>query len=254
VTITVGAIVPHAPLFAIDLSDRHPLRVPLDRVSATLDQLSFASCDAVVLVSPHGTATGIYRAVRGSLSGFGRDGTEVEAIVDAPLAGEISTAWGHPLLEGPADHGIVGPLSTMDVGSVPVVAVSFAGISGPSPVAEVGQVLDASRALARAIESAAGRGTVAVVASAHTSAALSPRAPLTDRREGHELDARIRAALDGEPAALARIEPSLWAAAGACGAAPLAMFGLLFEDARIETLAYEAPAGVGYLVARAHRS
>jgi aromatic ring-opening dioxygenase LigB subunit len=90
---------------------------------------------------------------------------------------------------------------------------------------------------------------VGFIASAHTAASLTPKAPLALRPEGKELDDLILDCLATDCGSLARVDPELWKEAGACGAGPLTAFGALFEGRRADVLAYDHPFGVGYLVA-----
>jgi aromatic ring-opening dioxygenase LigB subunit len=248
--IVSGAIVPHAPLLTIPLPAGDPVRDEMEAINHARDGLTFDSCDAAVILSPHGRAAGVYRDVRGSLDGFALKGRQVEASVHMEVAEELARAWGQPQIDDPVDHGITGALVGGAFVDIPVVAVTFPGVTGPKPAADVHSVIDAALRLATALEKVAERSTLAVIASAHTSAALTPRAPLMDRREGHDLDARILGALEGNLEDLTRIEPDLWEAGGSCGAAPLTTIGSLFAGGRGEVLSYGAPAGVGYLVAR----
>ena len=204
------------------------------------------------MVSPHGRSSGVYAGVMGSLDGFGVCGRSMTSATDADAAEELAGVWGRPFLEPPVDHGIAGALLIMGwMGDRPVVAATLAGTTGPGAPGQPAGVIEDAVGLADAVLSISNGRRFGLVASAHTSAALSPSAPLLDRPEGHALDERVLAALGHDASDIADIEPGLWRAAGACGAGPLTVFARLFAGRHAGVLAYEAPAGVGYLVAQA---
>lgn len=246
-----GAIVPHAPLLAIGAnSDGIP--AARQAIAAALGAIRSISCDLVIVISPHGPTGRVYRAPGGSLSGFGvpdLSATTSGSGSQAALAAE----WGVPVMDG-SDHGIVVPLLLGALPDAPVVACALAEWTGastrPGGRGDPSAALDSAARLAAAILSVAGDLRVLVVCSAHGPAGLSPRAPLTERPESRVLERRILDALSRDPGGLAGIGVDEWAAGGACGAGPLAVFGRLFAGRSAEVVAYEAPVGVGYLVAR----
>jgi hypothetical protein len=227
------------------------LQTAFEILRAAVGALGLDDCDALVIASPHGRATGVYSRVSGSLDAFGVRNRSVGPPTDDGVTEELANEWGRPLLEPPVDHGIVGTLLLSGRSAAPsVVASAFATVTGPDAPAQFEAAVEAAGGFADAVSRVSAGRRIGFVASAHTSAALSPAAPLLDRPEGHELEERVLAALRRDSAALAGIEPELWRAAGACGAGPLTAFGRLFAGRRAEVLAYEAPAGVGYLVAQ----
>jgi len=204
------------------------------------------------MVSPHGRSSGVYSGVMGSLGGFGVRGRSTTSPTDLVVAEELARKWERPFLEPPVDHGITGALLVMGwMGDRPVVAATLAGTTGPGAPGMPAEVIEDAVRLADAVLAISHGRRIGFVASAHMSAALSPSAPLLDRPEGHALDERVLAALGHDAADMADIEPGLWRAAGACGAGPLTVFARLFAGRHAGVLAYEAPAGVGYLVAQA---
>lgn len=246
--VVAGAIVPHAPVLSLEHhSDR--LRTSVETVRSAVDSIDFGDCEVLVIASPHGRAAGVYSGVSGSLHGFGVH-RSVRASSDLGLAGELARRWGHPVLEPPVDHGVTGALLLAGrLTERPVVAATFAATTGPGAPGEFDVVAKEAEALADAITLIATGRRIGFLASAHTSAALSPAAPLLDRPDGHALEERVRAALESDLGELTRIQPEMWRAAGACGSGPVISFGALFAGRRADLLAYEAPAGVGYLVA-----
>lgn len=225
------------------------MRASLDRVLAGLSSV-VVTADLVVLVSPHGNATGVYERARGSLGGFGLSEVEAERPTDDDAVRTLAAAWNRPVLGGPADHGVVVPLLVAPLGSAPVVACAFGETTGPT-ARGVGDALEEAKRFSEALASLAGRNDrrVALVASAHGAAALGQKAPLGDRPEAAELEAALLHALESEVEQLASIPAGLWERAGSCGAGPLAAFGRALSGSPASLLAHEAPAGVGYIVA-----
>jgi aromatic ring-opening dioxygenase LigB subunit len=190
----------------------------------------------------------VYRQTVGDLDGFGKRGIEVERATDPTVAAPLAEAWGHPLLDGRCDHGVVVPLLAGTVPEAPVVACTLDEVTGPEATPVVKAIEDA-RSFATALASVVDERNILFVASAHTSAALTPQAPLTLREEGIALDAEIKNALDNDVGRLASIDPELWAAGGACGVGPLVALGLLFAGSKAEIAWYDHPFGVGYMLA-----
>jgi len=253
-TVVAGTILPHAPALTLDPPPR-PLGSSSKTIRAAIDSVQLGDCDVVVVASPHAAATGVYSGIGGSLEGFGIRGKTVTAEVPVGGAEDLADKWGYPVVEPPVDHGIVGALLLETrLALSGLLAVGIAGATGPAPPGDCETAMHHGAALAEAVEAFSDGRRVGFVASAHTAAALGAGAPLLDRPEGHELDQRVLAALRADPADLAGIEPGLWRAAGSCGAGPLSAFGLLFGGRRAEVLAYESPAGVGYIVARSEGS
>jgi hypothetical protein len=204
--------------------------------------------DLIVLLSPHGRVSGVYRETRGDLDGFGKRGIEVTRPTDSEFAERLAAAWGRPVVEEPCDHGVVVPVAGGSLPDAPLVACTLEEVTGPNG-APVERAIEDARAFAHALEPLTAERNVLFVASAHTSAALTPQAPLTFREEGERLDAAVKEAFASDVAMLDTIDPELWSAGGACGAGPLTALGLLFPGSRAEISWYDHPFGVGYLLA-----
>jgi hypothetical protein len=207
-------------------------------------------CDVLVLLSPHGEQDGIYAEGTGNLDDFGLEGITVAARSDPRLAESLADAWGRRVVESPADHGVVGALAVAP-SELPVVACTLAEVTGPYAGATADDAIESAFLFADALVQVARERSVGVIASAHTAASLTPKAPLALRPEGKELDDLILDCLATDCGSLARVDPELWREAGACGTGPLTAFGALFEGRRADVLAYDHPFGVGYLVASA---
>lgn len=244
-----GAVLPHAPLLVIEPAAPEvagaaaALRAAAAAVAADLPARA-----ATVVLSPHGERACVYEQASGDLSACGLPGPGGRWEVDGRLRDELAGAWGVPVVPGPLDYGALVALMLLGAPG-PVVAAALPGWTGPPGGACRAPVLEQAGACARALAHARRRRRFVLVASAHGSAALSARAPLLERPGAAVHDGRLRAALDGRVAPGA-LPPAGWSGAGSCGAGPLRALGLCLEGARAEVLAYEAPVGVGYLVAR----
>lgn len=229
-----GAIVPHAPLLTLASADEG-----VDRARAAVGALELGP-GTVVVLSPHGSATGVYARAAGSLREFGIPGGDVKRGVDRGLARDLASSWGRPMLDDDVDHGIAVPLALL-ARTERVVAASL------DEALSHQESIDGARSFAAALGGLGG--VAAFVASAHTSSALSPRAPLgRSDVSAHAAEGFRRALEHGEGIEDAAL---LLARAGAsCGAAPLVAFAALFPTTACEVVASEAPFGVGYVVAR----
>jgi hypothetical protein len=241
-----GAIVPHAPVLVVETSDSGVIEAR-GRITKSMRAMEWRNLDAIVIVSPHGTRQGIYRLPSGTLERFGMSGISVTGRTHHDVAARLAELWGG-FVEGPADHGVVVPMLLGSWDGIPVVGAAFPEVTGPFGKA-VRLVLDAGRSLADAMRVVARDHEIAFVASAHTAASLSPRGPILQRPAGEQLDRLIRHALGDDAGALARIEPALWGESGSCGVGPFVAMGELFAGRTASVASYEAPAGVGYLVA-----
>ncbi|MFN2489897.1 MAG: hypothetical protein ABR529_09210 [Actinomycetota bacterium] len=242
-----GALVPHAPLLLPELASDE-VRGAAERVRGAMLALPFESADVVVILSPHGTTTGVYADVVGSLDDFGVPGIHLRRRPERALSEALATAWGAPMLDHAVDHGIVVPLSMDRRSSAGVVAATLAEDAEPESTAAH------ARSFADALRSLAPERRLLFLASANTAAALTPRAPLTERREAGEAEQRLTAGITRDAGFAEAVALEHARLAGACGAGPLIAFGRLCRGGRAEILAHECPVGVGYLVARARMS
>jgi hypothetical protein len=241
VTLVAGAVLPHAPILLPDVTEVVHAN---DVVSAA--RVAVPRADAtVIVVSPHGKRSGVYAGARGSLRTLGLPEVAGEASPAPEVAAELAAAWAHPLLSGGVDHGVSVPFR-MAPTVARAVGVCLRETTGPW-AGDVLATLEEARALAGSL--ATLPGPTIVVASAHTSAALTPRAPLTELPAGRKLDDSILEAIQTDVGLLAEIPARAWREGGSCGAGPLAMLGHLFRGRRATVHAYEYPVGVGYLVA-----
>jgi hypothetical protein len=239
-----GAVVAHAPVL---LEGIQPSLAEGRRVRKAVDELDFSKADAVLLVSSHGPAAGVYARCEGSLRGFGIEDAEVARETDAAMIRSLSQAWGRAPVDGPVDFGIVVPLLLGLGDDLPVVAVSLPETTGPGR-GPLSDALETGGTLSDAVVAVADTRAVAVVASAHSSAGLTARAPLAEVSGATDVDSELVAALRTDPALVEGLIERLHEVGHACGVGPLAVLGKLLGGWQCERITYEAPYGVGYVV------
>lgn len=232
----LGAIVPHAPLLVPGVFASQKLEA-LERVRAATRAVARAWGRTTVLISPHGSRSGVYRSTRADLADFGVQGANARWSVDTRAAEALRAGWDRPWLEEPCDHGIVVPLLLSERAD-PLVAVAMSEAFDPA---------EEARALAEAI--VALGADVTVVASVNTGAGITARAPLTELPEAAALETELRDGLERDVGNLLEMAPRLRSKGGSCGAGPLLVLGHLFAGVRARVLVHEWPVGVGYLVA-----
>jgi MEMO1 family protein len=242
-----GAVVPHAPVLLPEIGGRSGAEAR-DRVLRACDKIDTSGAEVFLVVSPHGRVAGVYARGTGTEASFGGPEARIDSPTDTRAAESLARAWKAPLLEDELDHGAVGCLHLLDVRRPSVVA-TLPETTGPGATTDACTAMVEGRKLAGAVKRAFNGSSVLVVASAHTSAALTPRAPLTEKPEGRALDDRVLTSLATDAGGLDDISCDAWTAAGSCGAGPFAAFGRLLSGRRADVLAYEHPFGVGYLVA-----
>lgn len=234
--VVAGAIVPHAPLLLPDLQSDEIARETSD-IRSAIRGIDLGDAEAIVLVSPHSRDVGVYASVQGDLSEFGIPSTIGDFKTDDALVAAISEAGGLPVLTAAVDYAVLVPALIAEW-DLPIVAVGLQEGSTKT-----------TRELTHAL--ADGRlPRVALIGSAHGSAALSPRAPLTLRPEARDVEATFLGALQRDIAEVISLLPAMTDVGGSCGGPVFEVFASLFEGREARLLAYRAPVGVGYLVAQ----
>lgn len=204
-------------------------------------RLELPDSELVILCSPHGRAAGVHATNVGDLSAFGVPGTRMDMPGDSTRAEELADRWGHPLLKDPLDHGAVVPLLLGVAGNVPTICCAL-------PEDNIEDSLAAAGELARAIEEIATDDDVMVIASAHTGAGLTPRAPIRQDEHRWGVERLARSALAGDLGDLEELAPRLASEGGSCSAATLSLFGRLFRGRSPTEVCVAEPFGVGYPV------
>ncbi|MDP9225654.1 MAG: hypothetical protein M3P18_17805 [Actinomycetota bacterium] len=243
-----GAVVPHAPVLLPDVSGTGTAAETLELQEA-LRSLVFDAADVVVVLSPHGSDCGVYASVAGTLDDFGIPGIDLQRPTDRSAVAALAGYWGKPILGDPIDHGVLVPLMLLSTDTTPVLAASLPEIA-PEAVSDARETVESGISFARALVEFAGTRAVTLLASAHTSSALTPRAPLTERAEAKPVEAGILSALGDDPSTLGSLVHDAWRLGGSCSPGSLAAYARAFGGRKSEVLAYESPFGVGYVVAR----
>lgn len=187
----------------------------------------------LVVVSPHGARTGVYRSCAGSLAPFGVDDVEVDF---GPPPADVTRL---DVLDEPVDHGVLVPLRLLGA-KAPVVGIAFAEGQGAVDPDDLGRVKHAISEIS---------GDVAVVISANLVAGLSPRAPMTELLGAEDAEHLLLDMIQTDLGRLATGATSIADRGRSCSLAPLLLMGELFDGHKARVLAHEAPVGVGYLVA-----
>ena len=235
---------PHAPLLLPELESPE-----VSDAAATIRRavrgLPVDEAEVVLVASPHGSRSGVYRSARGTLAAMGLPNLGFDDgdghAPGLPFDGEI--------LESPADFGVLVPLMLMGPRGG-VVGLAFRDEPIGHAGATIGSVRATASKFAAYVEEVAATRSVLVIASAHTGAGLSDRAPLTEIDDAAVAEQHLVDAISVDSGAL-QDEALLdeLRRAGVCGIGPLALLGELFGGRPMVVLAREAPVGVGYLVA-----
>jgi hypothetical protein len=246
-TVAAGALVPHAPALLPSLSGGAPDAAA--RVRDAIEDLSWGAVSVLVVLSPHGFETGIYRAAEGSLDGFGVTGVTASFEGDGRVARALTRAWGRPLLDAPLDYGALVPLLLLRP-DVPVIAATL-GESARGAGGTLGELAADAGAFVDALDEAIpGAG---LVASCNTGAGLNPRAPLTEVPEALVLETKLLEGLASDASVARELAVDL-GVAGSCATGSLAAFGRAFGGAPARVVGYECPFGVGYPVVAGGRA
>ncbi|HVG39499.1 MAG TPA: AmmeMemoRadiSam system protein A [Pyrinomonadaceae bacterium] len=253
-------IAPHPPIMVPEVGGEESDRVR-NSIAAMEDftaRIIASGAQTVVVITPHAPlepdAFVVYRRknLTGDFARFRAAGTSFTFSADEELIGEIKTFAAADqyrvidLAEETLDHGTAVPLYFLRrhgfAGSL--VAIGYSHLSGKDH-------LRFGWSLRLAIDRL--RRPVALIASGDLSHRLLPTAPAGFDAEAHLFDEQVVAAVaDSTPEKIIQVDQSLRRRAGECGyRSMLVAFGAAENlELRCEVLSYEAPFGVGYLVAQ----
>lgn len=261
--IVFAGIAPHPPIMVPEVGREAitQVRGSIDAMRDLTERLIACGAESVVLISPHAPlearAFVAYNDAQlyGDFSNFRAPHAKVEAPLDKELLKAITDAAAEQNyavvgIKGyDLDHGTAVPLYFLQrngwQGSV--VALGYNFLSNEDH-------LRFGSCIKRAVD--ATRRRVAFVASGDLSHRLRPEAPAGYNAEAHLFDEEIIASLrNGEPSRIVAIDQDLRRMAGECGyRSMLVALGTVKEIKQdCEILNYEAPFGVGYLVAQLAR-
>lgn len=267
-TVVHAGIYPHPPIVLPEVGGREAekVRATANAMEELARRAKAGSADTLVLITPHGpvfrdaVALLAEQVLEGSLARFGApelqftcqndkhllDAIEIEAdkagIRAVALGGRSAAAYG---VQAVLDHGALVPLYFLHKHGVrlPLVHITF-GHLPPRQLFAFGQAVQ--RALVRL------KRRAAIVASADLSHRLTENAPGGFSPAGEEFDKKLVQLLErADTATILSISGRLLEDAGECGYRSIVVaLGILDgQNVQPEILSYEAPFGVGYLVA-----
>lgn len=257
-------VAPHPPIMVPEVGRDAAREVAgsIDAMRVLTERIIESGAQTLVIVSPHAPlearAFVAYRdaELHGSFAPFRAPHATVSAPLDEQLLGAIESIAAEdgfeiaPLEGYGLDHGTAVPLYFLLRNSWRGSLVALGYSFRPD---EDHILFGAS--LRRAVD-AVGR-PVAFIASGDLSHRLTRDAPAGYQPDAHLFDEEVVASLRvGEPQRIAEIDPHLRRLAGECGYRSMLVAIGAAQGSRVdcEVLNYEAPFGVGYMVAQLTRA
>jgi MEMO1 family protein len=255
-----SGIAPHPPIMVPEVGRESiaGVRASIDAMAELTRRVIETGAETVILISPHARleveSFVAYPGpnVYGDFSNFQAPGTEFSARVDEELLTAITRAaasesYSISMLDDDVlDHGTAVPLYFLlrNGWQGQVVALGYSFLSNHDHIRF-------GSCIAKAVDQLGRR--VAFVASGDLSHRLKPEAPAGYNPSAHRFDEEVVAALrSNEPERIVEIDHGLRRLAGECGyRSMLVAIGAAAElPLSCEVMSYEAPFGVGYLVAQ----
>lgn len=256
-------VAPHPPIMVPEVGGARlaEVRASVDAMRDLTERIKACGAETVVLVSPHAplersafVAYGGAR-LRGDFANFRAPQAIVEAPSDVELLGAIRETASEEnyrvsvLEPQELDHGTSVPLYFLwrNGWSGRVVALGYSFLPDEDHV-RFGECVR------RAVE--VTRRPAAFVASGDLSHRLKPGAPAGFDPDAQSFDEQVVAALRANaPGEIPRIDQGLRRLAGECGYRSMlvALGAASAAEPECEVISYEAPFGVGYLVAQLSR-
>lgn len=253
------AIVPHPPILIPSIGKEH-----LDTISATrvslerLEQDLYATKpDTIIIISPHGPiqadsfTVNISNEYTADFKSFGDFATVNKFSGDTILLTadkeRISEQVPISIISDPQlDHGVSIPLHYLarHLPQIKIVPIHFSLLDNQAH-------LEFGKALKEVAMNSDKR--IAIIASADLSHCVTEKAPLPFNPAGKEFDdTLIKLLTNRDTTGIVNLDPQLVDRAGECGLRSIiiclgALHGINHQT---EIMSYEAPFGVGYLVAR----
>lgn len=255
-----SGIAPHPPIMVPEVGRESiaAVRNSIEAMAELTRRVVESGAEAVILISPHAPLeVDSFVAYQGpevfvDFSNFQAPGVDFSAPVDTELLAAITHTAAREnytvtnLPDDLLDHGTAVPLYFLlrNGWSGPVVALGYSFLSNEDH-------LRFGSCIARAVEQVGRR--VAFIASGDLSHRLKPSAPAGYNPAAHLFDDEVVNALrENAPRRIVTIDPGLRKLAGECGyRSMLVAIGVTSElPLTCEVMNYEAPFGVGYLVAQ----
>jgi AmmeMemoRadiSam system protein B len=263
-SIVFVGIAPHPPIMVPEVGREAiaGVRGSIDAMRELTERIIACGAETIIIISPHAPleARAFVAYSETELRGDFANFRAPQATIDAPLDLELleaitstAAADGYEIapLEGyELDHGTAVPLYFFlrNGWRGRVVALGYSFLSNEDHVRF-------GACLRRAVESS--ERAVAFVASGDLSHRLTPDAPAGFNPQAHLFDEQVVASIEGRaPERIIEIDSNLRRLAGECGyRSMLVAIGTADESPRdCEVLHYEAPFGVGYMVAQLARA
>lgn len=260
-SIVFAGIAPHPPIMVPEVGHDAIAQVlgSINAMARFTERIITCGAETVVLVSPHAPlerdAFVAYQGpeLYGDFAAFRARETRIAAQLDEELLQAIRceaqvAGYAVSRIRGGAsmDHGINVPLYFLQQNGWRggVIALGYSFLSN-----------DDHLSFGACIKRAAGKvgRPIAIVASGDLSHRLKPEAPAGYDKRAHFFDEEIIGALRANsPERIVDVDQDLRALAGECGyRSMLVAIGAMREATAVcEVLSYEAPFGVGYLVAQ----
>lgn len=255
-----SGIVPHPPIMVPEVGQESvaDVKSSIDAMAEFTRRLVDSNAETVILISPHAPleldsfVAYAGSEVRGDFANFRAPATQLSAPVDQELLIAITKHASSSnfvidqIADSKLDHGTAVPLYFLlkNGWRGKVVALGYSFLS-------IDDHLKFGDCIRNAIDDT-GR-SVAFVASGDLSHRLRPDAPAGYNPGAYLFDQQVVHALEeNNPQSIVEIDPNLRKLAGECGFRSMVVaIGATRElDAHCEVLSYEAPFGVGYLVAQ----
>jgi len=259
-SLVFSGIAPHPPIMVPEVGRESIAGVvdSIDAMSELTKRLIESGAESVILISPHAPLEAdsfvAYEGpqVSGDFSHFNAPGTYFTLPVDEELFAAIKEAAASQhyeittLPEHDIDHGTAVPLYFLlrNGWRGKVVTLGYSFLSNDDH-------LRFGSCIRKAVDQVGRR--VAFIASGDLSHRLKPQAPAGYNPDAHVFDEQVVEALrSNEPQRIVNIDFDLRRLAGECGyRSMLVAIGASSElPLSCEVLSYEAPFGVGYLVAQ----
>jgi AmmeMemoRadiSam system protein B len=257
-------IAPHPPIMVPEVGREAAAEVrgSIDAMRELTARIIACGAETIIIISPHAPLearafVAYYETeLRGDFANFRAPQATVSAPLDTELLEAItSSAASHgyqlvPLKGYELDHGTAVPLYFLlrNGWRGRVVALGYSFLSNEDH-------LRFGECIRRAVESS--ERAVAFVASGDLSHRLTPDAPAGHNPQAHLFDEQVVASISANtPDSIVAIDPNLRRLAGECGYRSM-LVAIGAEDTSnrdCEVLHYEAPFGVGYLVAQLART
>ena len=253
-------IAPHPPIMVPEVGRDaiEDVRASIEAMTEFTNRIKESGAETVVLISPHAPLEPdsfvAYSGpiLQGEFSRFQAPDTQFQTLVDDELLTAITTSAAKDefeltrLAEDVLDHGTAVPLYFLLANGWKgkVVALGYSFLSNDDH-------LQFGACIKRAVDEL-GRRT-AFVASGDLSHRLKPQAPAGFNPHAHKFDEEVVDAIrSNQPQRIAEIDTSLRKLAGECGYRSMlvAMGASSTLQQDCEVISYEAPFGVGYMVAQ----